>query len=110
LVVGEKSALGKNLLDDFRVVGLIHIVVLSGFNITIVGDAMRRMLSFLPRVWGISVGGIGIMLFGIMVGGGATVVRSCFMAGIALSADLIRRDYQVIRALLFAGLIMIIQN
>jgi competence protein ComEC len=110
LVVGEKSALGKDLLEDFRVVGLIHIVVLSGFNITIVGDAMRRMLAFLPRVWGISIGGIGIALFGVMVGGGATVVRSCFMAGVALSADLIRRDYDVTRALIFAGLIMVIQN
>jgi competence protein ComEC len=110
LVVGEKAALGKDLLADFRTVGLIHIVVLSGYNITIVGDAMRRLLSFLPRVWGIVVGGIGIMLFGILVGGGATVVRSCFMAGIALSADLIRRDYNVVRALLFAALIMLIQS
>lgn len=110
LVVGEKSALGKDLLNDFRMVGLIHIVVLSGFNITIVGDAMRRILSFLPRVWGIGVGGVGIILFGVMVGGGATVVRSCFMASIALSADLIRRDYNVTRALIFAGLLMVIQN
>lgn len=110
LVVGEKSALGSDLLNDFRTVGLIHIVVLSGFNITIVGIAMRRMLSFLPRVWGIIIGAIGILSFGILVGGGATVVRSCFMAGIALIADLIRRDYNVARALAFAALIMLIQN
>jgi competence protein ComEC len=110
LVVGEKSALGKDLLDDFRTVGLIHVVVLSGFNITIVADALRRLLSRLPRLWGMIVGGIGIALFGVLVGGGATVVRSCFMAGVALSADIIRRDYSVIRALFFAGLIMLIQN
>lgn len=110
LVVGEKAALGKDLLNDFRTVGLIHIVVLSGFNITIVADALRRMLSRLPRVWGIVVGAIGIALFGILVGGGATVMRSCFMAGIALSANLIRRDYSVIRALVFAACLMLIQN
>ncbi len=110
LVVGEKAALGKDLLDDFRTVGLIHIVVLSGYNITVVGDALRRILSFLPRVWGISVGGIGIALFGVLVGGGATVVRSCFMASVALSADLIRREYNVSRALIFAALLMLIQN
>jgi competence protein ComEC len=110
LVVGEKAALGKELLNDFRTVGLIHIVVLSGYNITIVADAIRRLFSFLPRLWGISFGGVGIFLFGILVGGGATVVRSCFMAGIALFADVIRRDYSVVRALIFAGLIMIIQN
>ncbi len=110
LVVGEKSALGNDLLNDFRTVGLIHIVVLSGFNITVVADAIRRLLSRLPRVWGIFIGGVGIALFGILVGGGATVVRSCFMAGIALSANLIRRDYNVIRALIFAGCLMLIQN
>ena len=110
LVVGEKSALGADLLSDFRTVGLIHIVVLSGFNITIVGVALRRIFSFLPRVWGIVLGGLAIMLFGIMVGGGATVVRSCFMAGVALVADLIRRDYQVGRALAFAALVMLIEN
>ncbi len=110
LVVGEKAALGKDLLDAFRVVGLIHIVVLSGYNITIVGDALRRLLSFLPRGIGIIAGGVGIVLFGMLVGGGATVVRSCFMAVIALSADVIRRDYQVARALAFAGICMIIIN
>lgn len=110
LVVGEKSSLGKELLEDFRIVGLIHIIVLSGFNITIVAVAMRRVLSFLPRVWGIVIGGAGIILFGILVGGGATVIRSCFMASIALIADLIRRDYNVVRALGLAALIMLIQN
>ncbi len=110
LVVGEKAALGKDLLRDFRTVGLIHIVVLSGYNITIVAAALRKTLSFLPRIWGITAGAIGIIAFGILVGGGATVVRSCFMAGIALSADLIRRDYSVHRALALAALVMVIQN
>jgi competence protein ComEC len=110
LVVGEKSALGAQLLQDFRTVGLIHIVVLSGFNITIVADALRRMLSRLPMVWSIVIGGAGMLLFGILVGGGATVVRSCLMASLALFADLTRRDYNVIRALSFAALIMLIQN
>lgn len=110
LVVGEKSALGADLLQDFRIVGLIHIVVLSGFNITIVADALRRLLSRLPRVWGIAIGAVGMISFGVMVGGGATVVRSCVMASIALFADLIRRDYDVSRALWLAGLVMVIHN
>lgn len=110
LVVGEKSALGKNLIDDFRKTGLIHIVVLSGYNITIVADSIRRLLLFLPRNIGIIFGAIGIIAFGILVGGGATVVRSCIMAVIALCATLLRRDYNVGKALLIAGAIMVIQN
>lgn len=110
LVVGEKASLGKDLLDDFRKVGLIHIIVLSGYNITIVGDSLRKVLIFLPRIWGISLGALGIVIFGTMVGGGATVVRTCIMACIAMLAQLIRRDYSVLRALVFAGLMMLILN
>lgn len=110
LVVGEKAALGKDLIDDFRRSGLIHIVVLSGYNITIIGTSIRRILSFLPRNIAILLGGVGIVLFGILVGGGATVVRSCIMAIIALFAELVRRDYAVGRALLLAGLGMLIEN
>jgi competence protein ComEC len=110
LVVGEKAALGKDLLDDFRKVGLIHIIVLSGFNITIVADALRRILSIFPRKLAIIFGGMGMILFCIMVGGGATVIRSCLMGSLALFADLSRRDYNVLRALSFAGLLMVIQN
>jgi competence protein ComEC len=110
LVVGEKGTLGKNLIDDFRKSGLIHIVVLSGYNITIVADSIRRLLSFLPRTIGIVIGGCGILMFGILVGGGATVIRSCIMAIIALMASLIRRDYNVGKALFIAGIIMLIHN
>lgn len=110
LVVGEKSALGKDLIDDFRKVGLIHIVVLSGYNITIVADSIRRILSFLPRGIGISLGGLGIVAFGVLVGGGATVVRSCIMASIAILASLLRKDYNVGKALFVAGILMLIQN
>lgn len=110
LVVGEKAALGNDLIDDFRRAGLIHIVVLSGYNITIIAASIRRILSFLPRTTGIILGGIGIVLFGILVGGGATVVRSCIMALIALFAELLRKDYAVGRALFIAGALMLIQN
>lgn len=110
LVVGEKSALGKDLIEDFRKAGLIHIVVLSGYNITIVADSIRRMLSFLPRNLGIILGAVGIIVFGILVGGGATVIRSCLMATIALLSEFLRKDYNVGRALFIAGAIMLIQN
>lgn len=110
LVVGEKSALGKDLIDDFRKAGLIHIVVLSGYNITIIADCIRRLLASLPRGIGIVLGGLGIVAFGILVGGGATVVRSCVMAVIALSGELVRRDYNVTKALFIAAALMLIQN
>lgn len=110
LVVGAKQSLGKELLEDFRIVGVIHVVVLSGYNLTIVAQAMMRVFSFMPRVASLSLGGAGIIFFAIMTGGSATVVRASIMALLVLFAEGIRRDYDITRALLLAGFFMVMQN
>ncbi len=107
LLIGEKSSLGRSLEEAFRKAGVIHIVVLSGFNVTIIGQAVMYLLSGLPRRASI-FSGIGfIILFSIMTGGTATVVRSAIMAVVALIAALHHRTYDVSRALFFAAFLMV---
>jgi competence protein ComEC len=110
LVVGEKSALGKSLLDDFRRSGLIHVVILSGYSINIIAASVRSLLSFLPRTPSLISSAVGIILFGILVGGKATVVRACAMALVAIIAQLFYRDYNALRALLLVAYLMVLQN
>ena len=75
LIFGAKQSLGQDLLDDFRKVGLIHIVVLSGYNITIIAVGIFYATSFLgKRNLGFIISAICIVLFAIMVGLGATRV------------------------------------
>ena len=74
LVVGAEQSLGEELKDDFRKTGIIHIVVLSGYNVTIVAEAIMRLFSFLPYMFGISFGAITIVLFALLTGASATVL------------------------------------
>ena len=110
LVVGAKQSLGKNLLDDFRRAGVIHIVVLSGYNLTIVAEAVIKFFTFLPRYLGQTFGALGIVLFAIMTGGSATVVRASIMALLVILARATGRRYDITRALLLAGFLMVLQN
>lgn len=110
LVVGAKEALGEDLLERFRDTGLIHIVVLSGYNVSIIAEWLLRALGFLPRFIGIGVGAVAISLFAIMTGGSATVVRASVMALIILLSRVVSRPYQVFRTLMLAGLGMIVWN
>lgn len=110
LVVGAKQSLGKNLLDDFRRAGVIHIVVLSGYNLTIVAEAVIKFFGFLPRYLGQTFGALGIVLFAIMTGGSATVVRASIMALLVILARTTSRKYDITRALLLAGFLMVLQN
>ena len=110
LVVGAKHSLGKNLLDDFRRAGIIHIVVLSGYNITIIAEAIIKFFGFLPRFLGQTFGASGIVLFAIMAGGSSTVIRASIMALLVILARMTGRKYDITRALLLAGFIMVLQN
>ena len=111
LVVGAKQSLGKELLDDFRKTGVIHVVVLSGYNLTLVAGALMWFLGkFLRKKWGLLVGALSIVLFVIMVGASATAVRAGIMALLVLLAQGTGRTYAITRALILAGFVMVLHN
>lgn len=110
LIVGAKQSLGEELLDDFRKVGIIHIVVLSGYNVTIVAEALMRFFSFLPRIASLWVGAGSIVLFTIMTGAGATIVRASIMALLVIFARATGRLHDMKRLLFIAGFFMILHN
>ena len=111
ITLGVKRALGTDLENAFRTTGIIHIVVLSGYNVTIVAEAIMRLLSyfFLPRTR--MLFGIGaIASFAIIAGLSATVVRASIMASLILVARAHGHIYGVLRALIFAGVVMLFIN
>ncbi|MDO8555451.1 MAG: ComEC/Rec2 family competence protein [bacterium] len=110
LTVGAKKSMPKKLLDDFKKAGVIHIVVLSGYNVTLVADAAMRVFSFLPSFLSIGFGAFAILLFTLMTGASVPVVRASFMALLVLVARATGRLYHISTALLFAGFFMILGN
>ncbi len=110
ILLGTKQSLGKDLQEKFRQVGLVHIVVLSGYNVTIVAECIIKMFSFLPKPSGVLGGVFGIIVFAIVTGSGATVVRASIMACIALVARAYGREYDLLRALAIAATVMVLHN
>lgn len=111
LLLGVKQALGDEIETIFRRTGIIHIVVLSGYNVMLVVIFMTYILSFMvPYSFRFPFGVIAIICFAILVGLSATVVRASIMASLILLARATSNTYMVMRALLLAGLIMIILN
>jgi competence protein ComEC len=111
LLLGVKQALGEDLEAVFRKAGIIHIVVLSGFNIMIVVEFVMFMLAFFfKRKTRALVGLVAVACFALMVGLSATVVRASIMASLLLIAGALGRSYNTIRALLLAGAVMVFIN
>lgn len=113
LILGEKSAFSGELRQSFVDTGTIHIVALSGYNVTIVAEWFMKFLrfwKFLPQSSAFSIGIILVWLFVLMTGGGSTAIRAGIMATLALVARATGRSYDVARALVLAGVIMIFIN
>ncbi len=110
ITLGAKQSLGETLLQKFRETGVAHIVVLSGYNIAVVAGIISRLIIFLPFTIRLIASAVGIVLFALMVGGGATVVRATIMALIVIVARLTGREGSALRALVLAGGLMVFVN
>ncbi len=110
LILGEKSPFSQELRQSFVDTGTIHIVALSGYNVTIIAEWIMKLFVFLPYSFGIGMGIFAILLFVLMTGAGSTAVRAGVMAVLALIARATGRDYDVARGLILAGVIMILLN
>ncbi len=110
VLLGEKTALGDELENDFRTTGLMHIVVLSGYNVSIIITAVTLMLAFLPIYTRSAIAVALIVAFALLVGAGPTVVRASIMALFIVLAGIVGRPYHVERVLLLAGALMVLYN
>ncbi|MDO8558320.1 MAG: ComEC/Rec2 family competence protein [bacterium] len=112
LLLGTRSALSQEMKDDFRRTGMSHIVAVSGYNITILILAIATLMGFfmLPRsltFWAVT---LFIILFTLLTGAGASVVRAALMGFLLILAQKESRMYSARIALSSAGALMLFQN
>ncbi len=106
MIVGDKGAMTKSDSDSFRKSGLIHMVVLSGYNISVVSAFVLAILRRLGRKTSLVSASVIIVLFVLMTGASATAVRAGVMGTLVLLGNLARRKIDVLRLLSFAGILM----
>lgn len=110
ILLGEKKALGKKLNEYFQRAGLTHIVVLSGFNVTIVLQSAFYLFSRMRISYRFVGAVVSIVAFVLLVGPGTTTVRAAIMSFIACSSKLFKRKYDVSSALCVSVLCMVMSN
>ncbi len=108
ILVGERSAIPQSLKDAFRKTGIIHILAISGYNVTIVVSLIYGLLLiFLRRSRAFWFAILGIFIFTILTGASASVVRSAIMGSLVLLAHKEGRLYSNGQALTFTAAIMV---
>lgn len=111
ILFGDKSGFTDSYKQSFINSGTIHIVALSGYNITILAEFVMSLLSLflsftISSIFGILI----IVLFVIMTGMTSTAIRSAIMALFAIMAKRFGMTSNASRALFIAGFIMLLIN
>jgi len=111
ILFGDTSEFSHNFKEAMKMSGTTHIVALSGYNITILANALLLvlLLFFSPRVSAI-LATLGIGAFVIMTGASPSVVRAGIMGIILIFGKRFGGEKDMKNAILFAALIMILVN
>jgi competence protein ComEC len=108
LVLGARGGFDEEIKQEFIETGTIHIIALSGYNVSIIAENVIKFFSLIfSQVVSIVLGGVVIILFIIMTGASATAIRAGIMATIMLLSRITGRNYIAGRALIIAGLLMV---
>lgn len=108
LILGARGGFDTDTKQEFIDTGTIHIIALSGYNVSIVANNVMKFFGLIfSTTISIILGFIVIILFIIMTGASATAVRAGVMASIMLLGRMTDRRYVAGRALIVAGLLMV---
>ncbi len=110
ITVGDKRGVGKEYSDIFIAVGLVHIIVLSGYNITIVMNLAGKLLVGVSRIAQLSASVLIVAFIVLMTGMAPSATRAGAMALLPLIARMTGRVYLALRALGVVALVMVLWN
>ncbi len=110
LILGSRKGIPDHLMEDFNTTGLTHIIAISGYNITLIIVIVSGIFSFLSRRKKVVFSVLFIVVFTILVGASAAVVRAAIMGSISLVALFFGRQYRVGLALFTAAFLMNFYN
>lgn len=84
LLIGQRTSLGSAVNDQLTNVGLIHIVAVSGYNLTVIVMIVRRLFEKRSRYQAFIISSVLIGLFLLITGGSPSIVRAAVVSGVSL--------------------------
>jgi competence protein ComEC len=111
ILLGIKGAIPGDLWDALETTGTSHIVVISGFNLSIIGGLFASLsVRLVGRRYAAWFASAAIVVYTLLVGASAAVVRAAIMSVVAVWGQHFGRPYSAPNALFGAALLMTAWN
>jgi len=108
----QASPLSNELQDNYRTAGVIHLLVVSGTQVSIILSVVLSACKVLglSQKWRLTVVSAANLLFTVMVGAGPSIIRAAVMAETALVAGAFERENDFYNSLSVSVLVLLILN
>jgi ComEC/Rec2-related protein len=100
LLTGDRHQLASDVVTDLSLSGLIWVVVLAGYHVTLIVRGVLAVLFFLPRRIALTLAALCVAGLVFATGASAPSLRGSAMAGLAMFARGTNRTYDAVRALI----------
>jgi len=112
ILLGDEQGLSPDVEESFARTGTAHIIAISGFNMVVIAEVLKRLLGlFTDRKWGIAIViAIVLVVYTIFVGGTVAIWRATLMSLLLIVAPLFNRKTYVPASLALALLIITMHN
>ena len=111
ILLGIETGIPTDLMEAFSATGTTHIIAISGFNISIIAGLLSRLST---RLFGkrraMPVALAGIIVYTILVGASAAVVRAAIMGCLYVIATHYGRQTEALTSLIAAAVLMTVIN
>lgn len=112
LILGNRDAVQKQLVDTYSSLGIIHVMAVSGLHVGFV-TLILMVLAQLVRLsfkYQVVFAVLGLAFYAALVDFRPSVVRASIMAGVFLIAEASERRYDILNLLGFAAVIILLIN
>ncbi len=105
LLVGQRATLPDTVKQDLLMVGLTHIIAVSGYNLTIILHASQRLLGKRSKriSTALSLALIGVFL--LLAGASASIVRAAIVSLLSIAAGYYGRVFKPLNLIMLAAAI-----
>jgi competence protein ComEC len=110
ILIGARKGLPQEVVENFNLTGISHIVAISGYNISIIIGSLGFLARRIGRKLNMYLTLVVVLAFVIVSGASSSVVRAALMGGLLLLAGNIGRIYTITPSLCLAGGLMLLLN
>jgi competence protein ComEC len=105
ILLGNDQGIPDRLVEDFNTTGTSHIIAISGYNFSIITSMLfRRLKAWMPPRRAGALALTIIIVYTVLVGASAGVVRAAIMGGLLVVGELLGRRPFLPASLMAAGI------